>query len=103
MITLGISVLFNAGLWLIAWQFSSRHNEAAVLHYNIDVGVDLIGESHQITTLPIAGTILLVVNTLLGVLIYKADTRAAWTLLNVIPVVQLILIGTMILLWRINA
>ncbi len=98
-----ISAALNIALWLLAWQFYSRHPEAAVLHYNIDVGVDLIGEGQQITMLPTAGTVLLAVNGLLGILVRRVDTRAAWVVWGVTPIVQLILVGTVILLWRINA
>lgn len=98
-----VSVLLNTVLWLLAWQTSSWFGEAIILHYNIDVGVDLIGEGQQITMLPTAGTVLLVVNGLLGTLLKRVDIRTTWTLWAAIPIVHLVLIGTIILLWRINA
>jgi hypothetical protein len=97
-----ISILLNAVLWLLVWQSSAWFSEAIILHYNIDVGVDLIGEGQQITMLPIAGTILLVVNGLLGNLLKHVDIRTAWTLWATTPLVHIVLIGTVILLWRIN-
>lgn len=102
LIVIGAGILINSVVWLIAVPFSAQHPETTVLHYNIDVGVDLVGESKQIITLPITGGVILLVNSILGILLYRADKRTAWILWSIIPLAQIILVGAVALLWRIN-
>lgn len=88
--------------WWIALRYFPDNDPAAVLHYSIDLGIDFMGEGKQIVALPAVGTILLVFNSLLGIMLYRADQRAAWLLWVTMPVIQIILLGATWLLWQAN-
>jgi len=97
------SLILNAVLWLLVLLLFPHDSGTAVLHYNTDVGIDFIGPSAQITMLPTAGLLLLIGNSLLGAALQRADKRATWVLWGSLPVLQLILLGSFILVWQANA
>lgn len=101
-IILATSLALNLFLWLLVWLLFPHDNPSAVLHYNIDVGIDFVGEGAQIIVLPAAGLILLAGNSLLGAVLRPVDKRAAWLLWTITPIVQLILISAFLLVWQAN-
>jgi hypothetical protein len=101
-ILLGGSVGCLLVTWWMALKYFPDNDPAAVLHYSIDLGIDFVGEGKQIVALPQIGTTLLGFNTILGMILYRADRRAAWLLWVTIPVIQVILLGATWLLWRAN-
>lgn len=96
------SLVLNAVLWLLVLLLFPRDSGTAVLHYNTDVGIDFIGPSVQIIVLPAVGLLLLLGNSLLGTALRRADKRAAFLLWGSLPVLQLILLGSFILVWQAN-
>lgn len=96
------SLVLNAVLWLLVLLLFPRDSGTAVLHYNTDVGIDFIGPSVQIIVLPAIGLLLLLGNSLLGAALRRADKRAAFLLWGSLPVLQLILLGSFILVWQAN-
>lgn len=100
--TVSTSLILNAILWALALFLFPHDSPNAVLHYNIDVGIDFIGESRQIIMLPIAGLLLLFGNSLLAAVLRSTDRRAAWLLCYITPILQLILISAFFLVWQAN-
>jgi len=99
---LGVSAGMNVLLWgLVSFVFP-KDQPAAILHYSVDMGIDFVGQGSQIIMLPLMGTLLLVVNIVLGLAVWQADKRAAWVLWSVLPFWQVILLGVFYLLWRVN-
>jgi hypothetical protein len=68
--------------WLVAYIMNIRlKGGLTVLHYNVDFGVDLIGEPEKIYILPLLGLVLAVINTVLLGMVYKNDRFTASILL----------------------
>ena len=98
----GTSLVLNAILWALVLNFFPRNNPATVLHYSIDVGIDLIGEGKQIIILPAAGLVILIGNSLLGAVLRRHNPTTAWIVWSAIPILQIILLGSFILVWQAN-
>lgn len=96
------TLALNIALWLLALVFFPNNNPAAILHYNALSGVDFIGTSSSIITLPLIGFIIIIVNGLLAWRLKPASARAVWLLWGAAGVVQVILIVAVSLLWRLN-
>ena len=99
---LAVAALCNAALWVLILTKFDRSNPATVLHYSVDVGIDYIGEGGRVMTLPIIGLSILVLNWLLGWLLFKTEPRISWQLWAVTPVVQLVLLLSAVLLVTVN-
>jgi len=89
---IGISILINALLWFLSIQFFPT-DESVVLHYSATIGIDFIGNSRQITTLPLIGLFIIIGNFILGILLRPIDLKTAWILWGIIPITQLMLLG----------
>ncbi len=74
---LSLSVLFNATLWMFSWLFYRQVKEdAIILHYNVDFGVDLVGLPNHIFIIPALGSFVILFNfLLLPLLLKRADFR----------------------------
>ncbi len=69
---LASSFLLNSGAWLFSWLFYRRVKEdIIILHYNIDFGVDLVGDPNKIFVIPAIGSFVIVFNFLLLSLFVK--------------------------------
>ena len=101
-VVLGAGVILNAVLWGLVWLIFPKDLPAAILHYNVDIGIDFVGEGSQIIMLPLMGTMLLAVNAVLGLAVWQADKRASWLLWSVLPFWQVVLLAAFYLLWRVN-
>jgi hypothetical protein len=64
--------------WLSAYVININvSRDLVVLHYNVDFGVNLIGNVRQIYTLPLLGLIIFLVNFIILVFIFKRNYRLA--------------------------
>lgn len=91
-IPFGLSFALNLAIW--GWLFWNirPQDQHIFLHYNILFGVDFLGEWWRVYALPAAGLLILLVNAILGWLLYAKDSFVA-TLLNVTAVlVQIVLL-----------
>lgn len=62
-IYLGILVAINSAIWVAVYYISTKVTEdLVVLHYNVDFGVDLVGEVGNMYMIPTLGFIVLAVN-----------------------------------------
>lgn len=98
----GMSALLNALLWLVVVVVFPRDTTTAILHYNSLIGIDFVGEGQQIMVLPVAALLIVIVNTVLGIAIYRADERAAWLVWSIMPVVQAIFLASFYFIWQQN-
>lgn len=98
----GTSIVLNGILWALAATFFPKDDPVTILHYSVGVGIDLIGEGSEIMLLPLVGLIIMIGNTVLGRIIAASSYRAAWIIWSSIPIVQAILLGAFLLLWRQN-
>jgi len=58
-----ILILLNISLWTLASFFYSRINEDIVaLHYNVDFGINLIGDSRKLYIIPALGLAIIIIN-----------------------------------------
>lgn len=96
------AVLINIALWVVVLTIFNRANPAAVLHYSVDVGIDYIGEGGRVITLPIIGVVLLSLNIILSWLIHRTEPLLVWPLLAILPVLQLLLLLSAVLLITVN-
>ncbi len=99
---LGISAITNGALWLAARLLFPITDPNAVLHYTTTGGIDFIGQGSTIFNLPLAGLGLLVLNVLLGGLLYRVERPAAWLLWAVTPLIQVALLAGFFLLLYVN-
>lgn len=95
------ALFLNGFLWMWTCNYFPE-GETVILHYNTAIGIDFTGESSQIITLPLIGSILLIFNLVLGIIMFRHESQTAWTFWGIIPVIQIILIGAFYLIWRIN-
>ena len=96
------ATLFNGVAWIIALFFFPHDNPAAILHYSVGVGIDFIGEGSHILTLPMVGSILLIGNSLLDLMLRSATREGMWLLLAINPWLQVIVLTAVLLLWQQN-
>lgn len=72
-VSLIFSLLLNAGAWgLLLWKIPFTE-ETVLLHYNVFFGVDATGEWFQIFTIPIAGVVIFLLNTLVMLRVKRMD------------------------------
>lgn len=76
-VLLGLSGLFNVVVWLVLILAVSSEREVIILHYNVYLGVDMIGTYWQIFFVPSIGILFLAVNTALGRFLYASQERIA--------------------------
>jgi hypothetical protein len=99
---IGSSVSINILLWLLIIFFFPRDTPTAILHYNLDIGIDFMGEGRQIKALPLAGLALLLGNFTLASMIHKNYSITAWILWLITPLVQLLFLLAFIRIWLVN-
>jgi len=80
-VMIGLSILFNIATWAWILFRLGPQDELIFLHYNILFGVDLIGEWQKILFLPLVGLCIFIINTVLGWVVFRRDSFAAYTLL----------------------
>ncbi|MEK7556795.1 MAG: hypothetical protein AAB538_02345 [Patescibacteria group bacterium] len=96
------SATLNALLWAAALWLFPKGDPATILHYSPIVGVDFIGSGRQIYILPLSGLLVLGGNATLALLVRKASARASAILWIALLIIQIILILSFIILWRLN-
>lgn len=97
----------NAAIWLFANYISNQIGlDKIALHYNVDFGIDFYGDTRQIYTVPLLGTIILAFNFLLLLIIsrnIKKDIRFISSILLVTALVaNIILLGAVTSIYFVN-
>jgi hypothetical protein len=71
------SLAVNTSLWMFSWLFYRQVREdMIILHYNVDFGVDLVGQPNRIFIIPALGSFIILFNfLLLPIFIKRYDFR----------------------------
>ena len=101
-ILLGSSLILNIGLFLFFWFFIKQSNVPIVLHYNVNWGVDILGEVKSIFILPLAGMIILLLNGFLAANLWNKNKTLSYFFTAVTLLVQFFLVISGIALFIIN-
>jgi len=101
-ILLGSSLILNIGLFLFFWFFIKQNNVPIVLHYNVNWGVDILGEVKNIFALPITGIFILLLNGLLAANLWDKNKALSYFFTVITLLVQFFLVISGIALYIIN-
>ena len=99
---MGSSVVLIVGLFLFFLFFIKQNNIPIVLHYNVDWGVDYLGEVKSIFVLPAAGAIIFLVNGFLALKFWKKNQFLSYFLTIATFLAQCFLVISGIALYLIN-
>lgn len=80
-----------------------KHDESAILHYTAGVGIDFIGNGWQIVVLPSIGAMVLLLNGVLAYMVRTISPLASWIFWASIPMMQVLLVGTYLILLKLNS
>lgn len=100
-----LSALFflNAANWLLAYYVNKSVSQTlVVLHYNVDLGVNLIGGAKDIYIIPTLGLSFIIINFLLLVNIYHKNKFIIHFILGFSILVNLFLIAGTSSIYLIN-
>jgi hypothetical protein len=71
-IYLGVLIAVNSAIWMVVYYITTKvTQDLVVLHYNVDFGVDLVGDVGNMYMIPATGLVILVINLLLVFLFSK--------------------------------
>jgi len=76
--------LINFGLLFF---FVRQLNNLVILHYNVYLGVDLMGDSKQIYLIPLVGFLFAVINLLLAIYFFSKKERMLSHILSLITLI----------------
>jgi len=99
---IGSSLVLNIGLFLFFYFFIKQNNIPIVLHYNVNWGVDYLGEVKSVFTLPIVGTIIFLLNGVLALKLWGENRTLSYFLTATTFLVQFFLVVSGIALYLIN-
>jgi len=101
-----ILIALSGGINLFIWgwllYYIRKQDDPLFLHYTVLFGVDYTGEWYQVFIVPLGGLLILLINFVLGWLLFHKDDFAGYVLNMVSAVAQIILLVTAILLVLLN-
>ena len=71
----GSSLLINILNFVFLFYFVKKLNNLIILHYNVYLGVDLMGESIQVFLIPAIGAFFVIVNLALAIYFFAKKER----------------------------
>ncbi|MEK7065198.1 MAG: hypothetical protein AAB963_02020 [Patescibacteria group bacterium] len=90
-ITTVVALCLNIAAWIWLLIEIRPQTEPVFLHYNILFGVDYVGEWWQVLYLPISGLVIIIVNAVMGWLLFSRDKFLAQILNGISLFCQLFL------------
>ena len=101
----GLIIIFQALAWFQAWYI--KHNlsgDILVLHYNVDFGIDLVGDPRQIYLFPLLGLGIYLLNLIILASLYKDKNFKIFThlLLGAAVLFALFLVLALLSVYLIN-
>lgn len=102
LIPLVASVALNLFTWGWLLFYIRKQTDPVFLHYTVLFGVDYTGDWYQVFVVPFAGLFVLVLNMILGWILFHKDDFAGYVLNAVGLLVQIILLVTAVLLVLLN-
>src|SRR3989338_3872253 len=100
-----LSFLFASNIinWLIAYYVNNNVSQRlVVLHYNVNLGVNLIGDVANIYIIPTLGLTFIVINFLLLLNIFRKNKFLIHLLLGFSLLVNLFLIASTVAIYLVN-
>ena len=97
-----LSCFMNISLWVFLFKNQKSSDLPIILHYNLFFGVDCLGGYNEIYLIPAVGAIIIIINTVLGYLLYERERLASYFLAFNIFIVQLFLLLAGYLIVKIN-
>ena len=97
-----LSCFMNISLWVFLFKNQKSSDLPIILHYNLFFGVDCLGGYNEIYLIPTVGAIIIIINTVLGYLLYERERLASYFLAFNIFIVQLFLLLAGYLIVKIN-
>jgi hypothetical protein len=85
-ISCGVSLVLNAAAWLVLLLLVSSSRDRVILHYNVYLGVDIVGARYQVYWVPAVGLLFWLVNLVLARFLYAHQERIAAYLLLLVNV-----------------
>jgi len=101
-ILMSSSLILNIGLFLFFLFFIRQNNIPIVLHYNVNWGVDYLGEVKNIFILPVAGLFILLLNGFLAINLWGKNKILSYFFTAITLLVQFFLVISGIALYIIN-
>lgn len=91
--------LLNGGMWgLLLWRIDPT-GELVPIHYTIYFGIDRLGNWRQLFLVPLSGTVIGIVNTVIATLVYRRERVLAYLMEIAALLAQIILsIATLFLI-----
>lgn len=69
------SFVVNVFNFLFLFYFIRELNNFVILHYNVYLGVDLMGESNQVFLVPAVGLFFIIINLILAIYFFSRKER----------------------------
>ena len=101
-VNLAISLVLNILLWVAVWYFVKPQIEPYLLHYNIFLGIDLIGEWWRMYLLPGIGLGIIIVNFILSWILLVREKILSYFLMVATSIAQVFLIFGLIFILLLN-
>jgi hypothetical protein len=96
-------LFINVIIWLVAFlEFRRIPYNQVVLHYNVDYGVDYLGETNKIFFVPLIGIIILLVNLVVLGICQRQEKFIHYVALYGALVANIVLLIAQGLLYRFN-
>jgi len=97
-----VMVLINISNWILLYVKFKPQSNPIYLHYNIYFGIDLIGPWYQIYIIPVIGLVIIIVNSLFSILLYKKEKIVSIIIIGVTIFMLLIMLFSSFLISRQN-
>lgn len=98
-----LSFTLNLIIWIYLLLERIPGGMPMILHYNLFVGVDVVGEYDRLFLLPAVGLLLFATNTILGHYFYRIERLATYLLALNTLIIQVFLLLASYLIIRVNA
>jgi hypothetical protein len=89
----GGSFLINIFSFLFLFYFIERLNDLIILHYNVYLGVDLMGEGRQALLIPTVGAFFILTNLCLAIYFFSQKERMLSHILSLATLIAQLGIG----------
>ena len=100
MVFLGLAIVVNAAAFgYVIWQYPALP-EYLPLHYNAQGDVDYIGDRAESFKIPGIGTVVWLVNTVLGVLLHRQERLASRLVIIAATATQLMVLAAALAIIR---
>jgi len=97
-----IMFLLNIGNWMLLYFKFKPQTDPIYLHYNIYYGIDLIGSWYLIYIMPLVGLLMIILNTIFAVLLYKKEKIVSMVVIGITIFLLIVILFSSFLISRQN-